>query len=740
MVKKEQVKALSGRWWSPFVVSLILLGGMALWVRDVPVFVDSFYWNMAVSLVRDGDLFLLDGEPKMALTEFHLTTKGHLAVPHFAGGALIAYPFLSLGKALRPLLHPEDASNWNASVSYGPPGRYWLMLYNGSVFFCGVLSLILIYRICRRLATPGLAVIAVIATVFSTETWLHLWFTQGGSELVAVLFIAFLIWFVLHLDDSQSFPPLWGLLIGLLIGFSTFIRLQSIIWSVLPIIYGWRWLRAGRLNRRQVFLAVFMGSAGFILSVVPQLLIYKCWFDKFFLHPYGDFLVSESPANVIRLLPQQSGFVTLSLVPFIGLLGLFFFPHRYRSLVISFIVITVFNLIVIIIRQSAIETHFYLGSRYCIILGPVFTLGLACLFNRLKRFSRLSVLILVGVLTYMTFMALAQREIPPDFPIELRNRMALLPGSESLPAMIRNGMAALPLAGQVLCLVFQGPKSLRPWLLVAVFFPFAVAGGVMLGWSRRPVRRGKVQFVWSLISVFLLLVVTFNLVIVVRAIDRSADVVARWEEEGRFDNCWRTLSYDWANCVDGLQDRTQGCLKAGQMEEAVRTVLAAAVVKPINEGMIDFLEAVRIKLAPEKGAYYLWQELYNEYSIPGVVFPVPELDERAVDGDVGTIGYYRSGESRPPEVIIELDRTKGPLSDVLVVFSKEFPLENIKIEVSSDGIEWGKPFRCEYWNDLLWIWDFHQRPWRYLRLGGFESSEEASIREVFAIFSPRHSR
>ena len=137
----------------------------------------------------------------------------------------------------------------------------------------------------------------------------------------------------------------------------------------------------------------------------------------------------------------------------------------------------------------------------------------------------------------------------------------------------------------------------------------------------------------------------------------------------------------------------------------------------------------------------LWQRLCDNYAVPGAVTNVAGLDRSgsARDGDLESIAQLLSRAIDPSLITVSLNRSEKPFSDVVVVFSGKNFLEHIQVEVSSDGVQWQKPYSVERWSELLWIWDFHQRPWRYLRLSGFKSPEEASIREVFAIFSPRHS-
>jgi hypothetical protein len=108
------------------------------------------------------------------------------------------------------------------------------------------------------------------------------------------------------------------------------------------------------------------------------------------------------------------------------------------------------------------------------------------------------------------------------------------------------------------------------------------------------------------------------------------------------------------------------------------------------------------------------------------------------DGDLKTIGRAENFPSSPPAVTITLDRSTGPLSDLVVVWEEEGNLDRLRVAVSSDGEDWEAPRAVEKWRDTLWIWDLYQRPVRYVRVEGFSDPAEASIREIIALFSPRH--
>lgn len=149
--------------------------------------------------------------------------------------------------------------------------------------------------------------------------------------------------------------------------------------------------------------------------------------------------------------------------------------------------------------------------------------------------------------------------------------------------------------------------------------------------------------------------------------------------------------------------------------------LAAAAVKPIPEGEVPDLLA-QLRRHPVLGPR-LWGELRSRYGVPGVV--AETRPRPAADGS-------------PAGVDILLARGGEPFSDLVVVFPDTLGAAEISVEVSADGRNWEAPLRTDRWEDALWIWDFYERPWSMVRIGGFPSPAAAAPREVFALLSPRH--
>lgn len=690
-----------------------LLLATALWTRDKAVFVDSSYFLMAASLCRDGDLFLYDQEAKIPQTERHLTVAGHLAVPHTVGSAILACPFLFAGRAAARLARLPAEGDWSASPASGPVDRFRLFWYNASAVFCGFAALLVLYRLCRRLGSGcAPAVIALAAVFFSTEWWWLLFFKQGGSELIALLLIGLLLHLVLSLHFSPSLPRCWGFLLGLLLGMAALVRIQSAFWGLFLAAAGIVWWRSGQLRGLSLLAAGIQGAAGFALAFLPQALVFRAWFGSWNPDLYGAAVARESLSQVARLLLRQPDFLTLSIVPLLGLAGLFLAPRRFRPVVLPLWGVIALAFAVSLFRRGHIEAQLYLSSRYSLSLAPAFVLGLAFLFRR--RWAGAAWAAAALFLAYVTFVKLSLWYLPwwyrtaPLLPSAARE----IASPENPIAAVRAALRVLPRAGALLAPLFNLPRSEYWWSLLVLFpgVPLAAAAEALRRRLSRPAR-------FRLAALALAALSAVNLVAVAAALRRTAAAVERWEREGRYAGCWRTLPFDWSNCVDDLQMRARLYLRDGQDEAALRMGLAAAAVKPIPEGEVPDL-LLQLRRHPVLGPR-LWEELRSRYGVPGAV---KGARERSAGG-----------------LEILLDRSGGAFSDLIVVFPTDLAATPV-VEVSSDGISWEAPLRTERWGDALWVWDFYERPWTAVRILGLSSSAGPSPREVFAIISPRHGR
>ena len=637
-----------------------LLLATALWTREKAVFVDSSYFLMAASLCRDGDLFLYDQEAKIPQTERHLTVAGHLAVPHTLGSALLACPFLAAGRAAALLARIPAEGDWSASPASGPVDRFRLFWYNASAVLCGFAALLVLYRLCRRIgAGRAPSLIALAAVFFSTEWWWLLFFKQGGSELIALLLVGLLLHAVLSLHSAPSFPRFWGLLLGLLLGMAALVRIQSAFWGVFLAASAIGWWRSGRLRGFSLLAAGIQGAAGFALAVLPQFLVFRAWFGSWNPDLYGAAVAREYLPQVVRLVFRQPSLLTLGAVPLTGMAGVFLFPRRWRPLITPFCLVIAMTFGLSLLRRGHIESQLYLSGRYNLNLAPAFALGLATLVHRRRRFSGAVAAAVALFLAYVAFVKLSLWYLPwwyraaPLLPSAARE----IASPENLIEAIRAALRVLPRSGALLAPLLGVPRSEYWWSLL-ILSPLAAAAALAAALLRRLSRPAF----FRLASLALAALAAVNLAAVAAALRRTSAAVERWEREGRYAGCWRTLPFDWSNCVDDLQMRARLYLKNGQDEAALRMGLAAAAVKPIPEGEVPDL-LLQLRDHPVLGPR-LWDELRSRYGVPGAV--------------QGT----RAGSGGGIEIL--LDRAGGPFSDLIVVFPAALA-ETPVVEVSSDG-------------------------------------------------------
>jgi hypothetical protein len=568
--------------------------------------------------------------------------------------------------------------------------------------------------------------------------WLMLLFTQGGSELVALLFIALLIRLTLFLDDRPALSPCAALLLGLLAGWIVFIRLQAAVWIALPAVYGLKWRREGKLSRRGLFFSLLLASGGFALALLPQALIFKEWYGRYYLDPYGGGLAKESLVNLLRLLPDHPEFFTLSLVPFLGVFGLVISARALRPLALASAVIIPATLVMLFTRRSGLEYHAYLGSRYCLILAPAFMIGLAALFGRLRsRRSRVPVMAAAGLLAYAGFIGLMRHSSPSLARPDLAAAVSALPAVDTPSGLLRAAATAAPLVPRLLFEILRGPRSPSSWMVAAGCAPFLLLGLAL--WAGRPSCPRRLLAA----ALAALLATLASLSLVGRGVRLSRQITAQWEREGVYRDRWRTLRYDWSNAVDDLQLRSLSYLEAGMSAEAERLLALSMAIKPIREGAVVDLGGRLFEEYRRRGAIrHPWQAICAAYGVPGAVRAAGGVNYRGeggiTDGNLLSCALAEGFVSSEQELEIALSDRGGPFSDVLVCFERPDPVGRLEVYVSSDNEHWEKPYRADPRGDTLWIWDFYQRPWRYILLRGFRRPEEASLREVFAIMSPRH--
>ncbi len=692
---------------------LLILLAVTLWLTgESGPFGRITYFETAVSLARDGDLFLVDLNPRPAQARF-LTVRGHAPRQHPFGRGLLAWPSVRLGRRLQPFLSSLPG------MSNGQ--EYLTAWYNLPGLLAALTALAVLWLIARTAAPPAAAGLGLLGVFLGTHLHRAVWISQGGTEGTALLFWAAILWLSIRIAGSADFSPERAICLGVLCGMATLIRLQSVIWLIPPLAVWISLVLRPRAGRGKLIISALLLFLCFFLAFAPQLLVWKCWYGRWLPNTYGQFSVREPVTDILAVWVSRARFFTHTPLVWLSLLGLFFSRRRRPAITAAGFAMLAANLAFALVERGFIENQ-NIAGRHFLVLAPFYVLGLSEIARELISRRKTWLWVTFAIIVIFSFLQVSAFNGPDYFREEGYGWRELGDFSEYLldfPPLLRVPRSSLgPVAGLLLL-----PAA------AAVF-------GAAWWCERRPGRLVRC------LTAGVVCLAAVNIAVTVAAVARTEEKVKRLEAEGFFRDRWRTLSFNWGIFVDDTRSRALSYLRAGDRAAAERFFELSMLIHP-GRYWPDFPELMARDRERDGIPGHLWQGLADRHRRPAAVSGVAGADwvDRAalLDGDLETIGRAERFSSSPPSVTISLDRRSGPLSDLVVVFQRPDVLDRLRVDISSDGRDWEEPLATQKWLDTLWIWDFYQRSVRYVRITGFFTPEEAAIREVIPLFSPRHS-
>lgn len=349
------------------------------------------YYAYTRSLVLDGDLSLANDYVGMPFP--HAPTNLAVLPPTATG---LAYNPFSIGPGL--LWLPGFALA-DAFVRLGP-GAYWpadgytlpyVALTTLTTAIGGLALILALYFICRRVAGPGLAALAALATFFGSNALYYAMregsFAHGLSGTAAALFV--LAW--LRLEERPS-PRRWAAL-GAAGGLCTLLYWTSAL-ALAPAALSfarqlWLALGAPAAERgprlRELGLGAALALACGLAMVAPQLLAWQAIFGAPFTVPQGSgFITPGAPVVGPFFFGPLHGMLSWTPAYFVGMLGLGLLaarrPWAALCLGLGFAAYLVYNM-----SLSTWHGGGAFGLRRLTVLLPWCALGLALVFGALRR-------------------------------------------------------------------------------------------------------------------------------------------------------------------------------------------------------------------------------------------------------------------------------------------------------------------------------------------------------------------
>ena len=325
------------------------------------------------------DTFLTDTTPTGLRPTFATVGCALLWAPFYAGGDLVAHALHAMG---RPVAVDGYSSPYVAAVAFG------------SACY-GFAALLLSGAIARRILgrpTPW----AIVAVWIGTPLLFYMYVAPVFAHACEAFMVALLLWTWLRTRDRWTLGV--AALLGLLGAITFMVREQEALVLAGPALDGlsllWRgpskmrWPRAAELG--------LAAAAAFVLGALPQILIYVAING----HPGPNATVSRkltwwSPHGLQVLGSPEHGlfaWTPLALVALVGLAWLWLGPvpvgARWtadRRWIASCLVVTVGLTVYVVGAVESWTVAGAFGQRRFVALTPIFVVGLAALFDGLRR-------------------------------------------------------------------------------------------------------------------------------------------------------------------------------------------------------------------------------------------------------------------------------------------------------------------------------------------------------------------
>jgi len=279
-----------------------------------------------------------DAVIKAIIEQYHNTATFYQASQIEGGGYVMKYsmglavlyaPFFFIGHLLAPILgYAQDG--------FSLPYQY--AIFGGGILY-SMTGLWVLAKVLRQLFSDGIASIALILVVLSTNYIVHISMYGQNAMSHNHLFLAYALILWLTIQWHKTHKPTMLLFLGLVCGLSILSRPSEIVCLLIPFLWGVTDKNTFRekikllvVHKKQLLLfALLIIAIGF-----PQLIYWKMYYGKWLFNSYGanagegfEFL---HPYLYEVLFSFRKGWLIYTPIMVFGIIG-FYFTHKYnRSL------------------------------------------------------------------------------------------------------------------------------------------------------------------------------------------------------------------------------------------------------------------------------------------------------------------------------------------------------------------------------------------------------------------------
>jgi hypothetical protein len=310
------------------------------------------------------------------------TATGHLDNHFSVGPAILWLPFLVIVHESVLLF-----DKFGGHISADGYSRPYLLAMASATALYGFLSLVLSFRLARHYVSERCAFLATVGIWLGSSLPVYMYLNPSWSHAPSAFVAALFFWYWNHTRHTRSGWE-W-LALGLLAGLMMDVYYVSAVLLIVPLLESIKLYAAGlRAVKAAEIRRLFLGNLAFVMAVLvaffPTLLTKKIIYGSYFDFGYVERWFWRSPAFLKVAFSSEHGLFSWTPLLTLSVCGLFLLRRYDRDLSLFSLAAFGAYLYTIGCYQDWHGISSF-GSRFFVLLTPLFVLGLAVLFDSLEH-------------------------------------------------------------------------------------------------------------------------------------------------------------------------------------------------------------------------------------------------------------------------------------------------------------------------------------------------------------------
>ncbi len=335
------------------------------------------------------------------------TATGVQANKYPVGSALLWSPFFLIGHLITVFFTNYPADGYS---------KFYVLLVSLGSCIYAFLGIFFSYLIAKNFFPPRTVLWATIGIWFATSIPVYMYLNPSMPHNTAMFAVSLFLLYWLKTLRMRSAKQ-W-LILGLLGGLMTMVRLENVIFTLCPFVESLHTLvRLIKTKNKQPIKSLAFNNLLFIIILVvaffPQMVVWKIVFGRFFVQPYelnvslvmaaknstmipsdeiGQISTRSAVLSFLRFFthPHLSetlwgssyGIFTWTPITLFSLVGLFWLIKKNK---VIGIIITLALLAIVYVTSCSLKGGASFGDRYLIICTPIYIIGVSALISRFKN-------------------------------------------------------------------------------------------------------------------------------------------------------------------------------------------------------------------------------------------------------------------------------------------------------------------------------------------------------------------